>query len=170
MPLVGGMSPPPSSHVLCWPTVWAHFCELGRVRKDFDSKTLDDLMNSRFSDLQGAVAAEVQRLAESPKHVKDCHAARVVSVAMGVRTQKPEAVRPVVRLRKKTKARIAARIAARTPSKARVEIVSFGSGKTRRERLHKSTVICNLCGKEVGKDNLARHKSQSQYCKNRSRA
>ena len=161
MPLVGGMSPPPTSSMLSWPTAWAHFCELGRVRQDFGSSTLENLMNSRFSDLQEAVAAEVQRLAKSPEHVKDCHAVRVVSVAIAARTQKPKTVRPVVRLRKKTKARIA--------NKTRLEIVSLGAGDTRRKRIHKSVVICNLCGKEVRKDNLSRHKT-SEYCKNRSRA
>ena len=161
MPLVGGMSPPPTSSMLSWPTAWAHFCELGRVRQDFGSSTLENLMNSRFSDLQEAVAAEVQRLAKSPKHVKDCHAVRIVSVAIAARTQKPKTVRPAVRLRKKTKVRIT--------NKARVEIVSLGTGDTRRKRIHKSVVICNLCGKEVRKDNLSRHKT-SEYCKNRSRA
>ena len=158
MPLVGGMSPPATSSVLSWPTVWSHFCELGRVRQDFDSSTLEDLMNFRFSDLQGAVAAEVQRLAESPDHVKECHAACVVSVAIGASKQKPQAGRPVVRLRKKTKARIA--------NKGRVAIVSLGCGKTRRERFHKSSVICNLCGKQVRKDNLSRHQ-KTGYCKHR---
>ena len=115
-------------------------------------------MNSRFSDLQEAVAAEVQRLAKSPEHVKDCHAVRVVSVAIAARTQKPKTVRLASRLRKKTKVRIA--------NKARVEIVSLGAGDTRRKRIHKSVVICNLCGKEVRKDNLSRHQ-KSDYCKHR---
>ena len=159
MPVVGGMSPPRTSSMLSWPTAWAHFCELGRVRQDFGSSTLEDFMNSRFSDLQEAVAAEVQRLAKSPEHVKDCHAVRVVSVAIAARTQKPKTVRPAVRLRKKTKGRIA--------NKARVEIVSLGAGDTRRKRIHKSVVICNLCGKEVRKGNLARHKT-SKYCIHRS--
>ena len=160
-PLVGGMSPPRTSSMLSWPTTWAHFCELGRVRQDFDSSTLEGLMNSRFSDLQEAVADEVQRLAKSPEHVKDCHAVRVVSAAIAARTQKPKTARPTARLRKKTPVRIA--------NKARVEIVSLGAGDSRRERIHKSVVICNLCGKEVRKDNLSRHRA-SGYCQNRSRA
>ena len=44
MPVVGGMSPPHTSSLLSWPTAWAHFCELGRVRQDFGSSTLEDLM------------------------------------------------------------------------------------------------------------------------------
>ena len=161
MPLVGGLSPPPQPYLLCWPTVWVHVCELGRVRQDFDRNALEDLMNFRFSDLHGAVSAEVHRLAESPGHIKDCHAARIVSAATRVHAQKPQPSQPMVRLRGKTNAR--------NTSKSRLAVVHLGKGTTRRDRAHKSRVICHLCCKEVRKDNIARHMG-SQFCQNRSRA
>ena len=70
MPVLGGLLLPPKPYLLCWPTVWAHFCELSRVRNDFDRSALEDLMGFRFSDLHGAIAAEVHRLAASPVHIK----------------------------------------------------------------------------------------------------
>ena len=161
MPLVGGLSPPPQPYLLSWPTVWVHFCELGRVRQDFDRNALEDLMNFRFSDLHGAVSAEVHRLAESPGHITDCHAARIVSAATRVHAQKPQPSQPVVRLREKTNARIT--------SKSRLAVVHLGKGTTRRERVANSTVACHLSCKEVRKDNIARHMG-SQFCQNLSRA
>ena len=171
MPLVGGLSSqhmpfggsplPPKPYLLCWPTVWAHFGEVGIVRQDFDRTALQDLMNFRFSDLHAAVAAELHRLAESPEHIKYCHTARVVSVAMSVPTWKPQPSCPPARIHKKTNVT--------KMSKSRLTVVHLGKGKTRRERVHKSTVVCPACGNAVRKDNIARHKA-SKFCVNRSRA
>ena len=169
MPVVGGMSPPQKPIPLCWVTVWAHFCELGRVRKDIKGSDLEDLMTCRFSDLKREIAVEVHRLAESSEHVKDCHAVRVVAAAIAHRSRKPRGPTHCLglthRLRKKTK-----KINIRTAcTKTRIQLVSLAEGKSRRDRVTKAIVICNLCGNQIRRDNIARHRG-SQFCKNRSRA
>ena len=82
---------------------------------------------------------------------------------------KPRGPRPTHRIRKKTK-KIKVRTEIRTAcTKTQIQVVSLAAGKTRRDRVTKAIVICNLCGAQIRRDNLARHRGR-QFCKNRSRA